>query len=294
MSEKTLSIGDRRVPLATLDEMYQSGADVPVVPVASWEETGSRGRVIRTVRSEKAVALAPESAVRYAEKAFVFPTATVRELSFHASTGGVLRKITDETVIFVLNGSCRLETGTDVIDLSDEDLVFLPDGVLRGSGDATLIAWTVEHTFAGAPDETTLADLKMQVVRKADRIMKDKAEWDEDGERNVLEASEPLTDVPGGAIRLRLEMYPIIGNVFALVTGFKGGPTFEYKATWDNYLYIRSGSYRYFQDDVEFEARPGDVIREIGGHPHHWIRHEDSSFLVATSMPVILPTLNDS
>ena len=290
MQEKQLSIGDQLVPFATLDEMYQSGSEVPAVPIASWEETSERGRVIRKIKTDKAVALAPSTAVRYAEKSFFFPTATVRELVFTASEGGVLRQITDETVVFVLSGSCRLETDGESIDLEEEDLVFLPKGELQGSDDATLIAWSVENTFTGAPEGTTHDDLQMQVVRKADRKMKDKAEWEENGDRKVMEASHPLTDVPEGAIRLRLDMYPIVGNVFALVTGFEGGPTFEYKATWDNYLYIRSGSYRYFQDDVEFEARPGDVIREIGGHPHHWIRHEDSSFLVATSMPVILPS----
>lgn len=268
---------------AVLDDMYISGDSIKPLHLAEWEEVTDSGNRLRLVRGERAVKQAPQDAVRYVEKTFMFPTGIVHELKFQESNGGIFRALTSETLIYMLKGCGSVDVNGETVDLQEGDAVIDATGTLRGSGDATVLAWTVMH-----PKHDDIATGRQgRVARKSEKRVTESAQWDVNGERYVANTKEDRARAPDDAIRLKIEVLDFERNVVGVVTGYKGGPTYEAASENDNYLYITSGSYRYFQDDVEFEARPGDVIREIAGHYHHWIRHEDSSFIVTSSLPVI-------
>ncbi|MDE0799570.1 MAG: hypothetical protein OSB02_02385 [Rhodospirillaceae bacterium] len=42
---------------------------------------------------------------------------------------------------------------------------------------------------------------------------------------------------------------------------------------------------RFFQDDIDVIAGPGDAIRETAGRFHNWIRMEDSSLVGISTAP---------
>lgn len=265
--------------------MYRSGDSVVPLQLAEWEESTERGPQLRILRGEKSVERAPASAARYTEKTFTFPTAVVRELVFAKERGGVFRALSVENVIYLAEGSGTVEIGGETVTMEAGDAVCNPSGVLRGSGDAKVICWTVAHTFPDAPERPSAAETP-KLMRQAESRVMESAQWDEGGPRIVARTEEEIGNAPSDAIRLKIAAMDFGCNVVAHVNGYEGGPTYEAASTYDNYIYILSGAYRYFQDDVTFEARPGDVIREISGHYHHWIRHEDSSFVVTTSLPV--------
>ena len=157
--------------------------------------------------------------------------------------------------------------------------------LLHGAGDAKIIAWAVtDPRVIDSKSDNSQSDSK--VLRRNECKVIESTQWDMNGERYVARAQKDRSRAPADAIRLKIEVLDFEHNVVGVVTSYKGGPTYEAESEFDNYIYITSGAYRYFQDDVEFEAWPGDVIREISGHFHHWIRHEDSSFVVSSSLPL--------
>lgn len=266
--------------------MYMSGDSIQPLHLAEWEESTDSGTRYRLVRGERAIMLAPQKAVRYVEKTFMFPTGIVHELKFQGSKGGMFRALTSETLIYMLHGSGTVEVNGETVALQEGDAAIGATGALRGKGDATVLAWTVTHPKPSGSASATEVD-QARVVRKTDKKVTESAQWDVNGERYVATTMEDRARAPDNAIRLKISVLDFECNVVGIVNGYKGGPTYEAASENDNYLYITSGSYRYFQDDVEFEARPGDVIREIAGHYHHWIRHENSSFIVTSSLPVL-------
>lgn len=271
---------------ARLQDMYRSGDSVVPVALAEWGDGAGGTQQLNVARGEAAVKRAPATAARYYEKTFPFATGVVRELTFEEAKGGMFRAITVENVVYMVEGSGTIEIAGETVAIEAGDAACNPGGVLRGSGDAKVIAWTVEHTFPDAP-ESSRRDAVPKLVRGSESRVMESAQWDEGGPRIVARTAEEIRSAPSDAIRLRIAAMDFGCNVVARVDGYRGGPTYEAASTFDNYLYILSGAYRYFQDDVAFEARPGDVIREISGHYHHWIRHEDSSFVVATSLPLL-------
>lgn len=273
-------------PFGNLEDMYMSGKSVKPIHIAEWEEESEAGLRNRIIRGEKVVGLSPAIASRYREKTFTFPTGIVQELIFKEGNGGMYRSLNLENYIFMLEGEGTIELNGQVFEIKQGDAAQCCGGaVLRGGGDSRVIAWTVsDPTTVITHTDQRLSNLTIK--RRSESKVNESAQWDIDGERYVATDPDDRSRAPDDAIRLKTAVLDFGSNVVGVVTSYKGGPTYEAASKNDNYLYIVSGSYRYFQDDVEFEARPGDVIREISGHYHHWIRHEDSSFLVSSSLPL--------
>ena len=128
------------------DTFVVRGADRSATPMAAWEEDGN----IRTVGGD-AVGQAREGAVTYEAKLVEWPTATVKVLTFAKENGGVLHPITDETLIYVLEGKVQASVAGKGVALSAGDVASLPDGALRNSSspaDAVVVAWTAATQFA--------------------------------------------------------------------------------------------------------------------------------------------------
>lgn len=230
-----------------------SGSDRAPIPMAAW----SRDDGFRSAAGAEAVAGAPNDAVRYSAKIVRWPTATVKVLTFAGETGGVLHPLTDETLIYVLEG--RLQTTVDgkVVALTAGDVASLPEGALQNlatPGDAVVVAWTAASL---TPDPAAA------VVRL------------KDVEQNVL---------GGGGLKLRRYEFP--GNSVRAVGLGKGFKTNPNSAKTDSLIYITEGPLRFFQDGKEFTVTAGDFIREVAGLQHNWDVTEESGFVTTSALPI--------
>ena len=268
-------------PLNPSSEVFIRGADVEPWHLAEWEVVDERGSRIRIVWGEDAVAAAPFEASRYTEKAYVFPSGTIRVLDFKKDQGGMLHAITVETALYMLKGEGTVDVAGDTVRISKGDVVSYPSGTLRGDGDATVILWHVTGTKINE-------QAKAMVVRKEDTSFMQLGYWNgPDGNRIIATTAEELKNAPTDAIRLDMNSYELDGNTFGVTKNYKGGPTNKTRGDRDALLYITSGKMRFFQDDVDIIAGPGDAIREIAGRYHNWIRLEDSSFVAIGTAPVV-------
>ena len=266
-------------PVNPSGDFFIAGEAIQPMLLAEWEVVDDRGSRIRIVWGQEAVDQAPDNASRYTQKTYPFPTGTIRVLNFKANRGGMLHAITVETGIFMLQGSGTVEVAGETVALSEGDMVSYPSGVLRGSGDARVIAWTVTGTQINAGASAAL-------IRGADAPVTHSAEWNENGERVRASTPEQLQRAPDAAIRLSVKRYTFDGNSVRVAHSKKGGPTTRRTSDLDALIYVTSGRLRFFQDDEDVVAGPGDAIREIAGHYHHWYRLEDSSFVATSSLPV--------
>lgn len=261
-------------------EMHIKGDSVPVQHVAEWDSKAREGATV-LISWDKDVAKAPKEAVKYEQKSFVFPTGTIRVLEFKKATGGVLHMITMENEIFVLKGTVTVDVGGQNVTLNAGDAAYYPSGVMRGKGDATILAWNVTGTVPAT-------QAKAQVVRAKDASTSQSAEWDgPDGKRVRANKPEELKKMPKNAIKLAVTRYTFDGNSVRVAKNFKGGPTSPASGGLDALIYVTSGKLKFYQDGKEFDAVPGDAIREIAGARHYWNRLEDSSFVATSSLPVM-------
>jgi quercetin dioxygenase-like cupin family protein len=284
LSAQTLPVHAVRnaAPVNPTSEFHIVGGSLTPMLLAEWdaENATGLGKTVQIVWGKDAVDKAPAKASKYEQKTYSFPTGTIRLLEFSKAKGGMIHAITVETAIFMLKGSGTVEVAGRTVSLQAGDAVNYPSGVLRGEGDATVIAWTVTGTLNNEAS-------KAAVVRGAEAPVSHSAEWDEGGKRVRARTPEELTKAPADAIRLSVKRYAFDGNSVRVANSKKGGPTSPTSSELDALIYVTSGKLRFFHDDQSIEAMPGDAIREIAGHQHHWYRIEDSSFVAISSLPVI-------
>ena len=192
-------------------EMHIKGDSVPVQHVAEWDSKAREGATV-LISWDKDVAKAPKEAVKYEQKSFVFPTGTIRVLEFKKATGGVLHMITMENEIF------EQKPDDPRLIFNAGDAAYYPSGVMRGKGDATILAWNVTGTVPAT-------QAKAQVVRAKDASTSQSAEWDgPDGKRVRANKPEELKKMPKNAIKLAVTRYTFDGNSVRVAKNFKGGP----------------------------------------------------------------------
>jgi quercetin dioxygenase-like cupin family protein len=268
-------------PTDPSNEVFIPRDKADVLELAEWDSKSPRGDTVQIVWGRDEVAKAPAAASKYVQRSYVFPTGTIRVLEFKKETGGMIHMITSETALYMLKGAGRVGVAGKDVEIAERDLVSYPSGVLRGSGDATVILWTV----TGAKLNEAA---KSKVVRAADAVEVNSAEWDEGGKRVRGRTPEELAKAPKNAIRLKINRYDFDGNSVRVTVNYKGGPTSPVSGSkTDSLIYVTGGRLQHFQDGESMIAVPGDAIREAAGSTNYWIRLEDSSFVATSSQPVV-------
>ena len=246
-----------RAQMSEGDDVYVvPGSSLPFVNMAAWYVSSQVESV-----TGSSVASAPSNAVRYKAKEVYWPTARVRVMTFDDATGGVLHPITDETVLYVLEGAATVGVGGETVSLSAGDVVSFPSGTLRNPGapvDATIITWT-------APSLT--GEVQPTHVR-----------W--------IDVEE------GGFGPIKLRRYQFPGNSVRAVKLAAGGSTNPNSAKTDSLIYVTGGPMTFYQNGEEFEVSEGDFIREIAGLQHNWAIHSDSGFVTTSGLPLDMAGIN--
>jgi len=219
--------------------------------MAAWEKSGELQSA-----SGDAVKGAPRNAVRYDAKMVAWPTATVKVLTFTRKAGGVLHPITDETIVYVLQGSVDASVDGKPVTLLTGDVASLPKGALTNPGkkkaDAVVVAWTAASLVPGATPA---------VVRAA--------------------ATPPAkTGLMG------LSRYTFPGNSVRAVSQAPGFKTTPASAKTDSLIYVTTGGMRFMQDGQTFDVKAGDFIREVAGMQHFWDVSEQAGFVTTSALPV--------
>lgn len=266
-------------PVSPAADFVIRGSAVEPMLLAEWDSDGPMGRTVQIVWGQAAVDKAPAQASRYRQKTYSFPSGTIRVLEFDAGGGGMIHAITAETAIFMLRGVGAVEVAGELVSLAEGDAVNYPSGVLRGPGPATVIAWTVTGTVNNEAS-------RAMRVRRADAVVTDTAEWEQNGRRVTARGADDVAAAPAGAVRLSVARYEFPGNSVRVARNFKGGPTSPRSSELDALIYITSGHMQFTQDGRAVEVVPGDAIREIAGATHFWNRYEDSSFVATSSLPL--------
>ncbi|MFL2770133.1 MAG: cupin domain-containing protein [Rhodospirillaceae bacterium] len=234
------------------------GDDIYVVPdssassiaMAAWID----GDIVMSAMGEN-TSEAPLNAIRYSAKEANWPTARVRALTFDKSKGGVLHPITDETLLYVLEGSARVGVGDTTVALSAGDVVSFPSGTLTNHNvemDAIIVTWTTPSlTGERTPTHVRWADVE-----------------------------------EGGFGPIKLRRYSFPGNSVRAVKLAAGGSTNPNSAKTDSLIYVTAGPMTFFQNGQEFVVDRGDFIREIAGAMHHWNIQSDSGFVTTSGLPL--------
>ncbi len=224
-----------------------SGASVLPMRLVEWDADGPMGRTVQ-IAWDDAVDKAPPNASRYQQKTYSFPTGTIRLLEFRKETGGMVHAITSETAIFMLRGVGSVEVAGKTVTLGAGDAVNYPSGVLRGAGDASVLAWTVTGT----------------VNNEASPAM-------------LLRASSA-----GGDVR----HYAFPGTSVRWARRAGRAPDASPAREVDSLVYVIAGRLKFTQGGKAVEALPGDAIREIAGQARSWSALAPSSFVAIDSLPV--------
>ncbi len=272
---------NKKVSNEILGQTFISGDSIEKIPRAAWEIADSSGSRIVSVSGKVAVHEAPASASRYSSKSYVFPTGTIWVFEFKKSQGGMIHAIKEENALYVLQGEGSVEVSGERLPIKQGDVVSYPAGALRGEADAIILAWKVTGT-------TSKDESRPMFIKSADAKVRLLGYWPgPDGQRVVVTTAEELRHAPSQAIRLEMRSYPFDGNSVTVTKNYRGGPTNKSTGDRDGLLYITSGKMRFFQDDIDVIAGPGDAIRETAGKYHNWIRLEDSSFVGIGTTPAI-------
>jgi len=227
------------------------GKDLEAVPVAEWEK---RGKTLVAVGKEQ-IRKAPRRAVRYSVKTVVWPTGTVRVLSF-SKAGGLLHAVTDETEIYVLRGSVKVNVGGTVESLKAGDVVSHPSGVLRAGDvaeDTTLVTWNVGPVSSDAPVPTVV---RGEAVK-------------EGGPAGVLLLKR--YEFPGNSVR-----------VATMAAGSRNGPA---SAKTDSLMYFKDGHVQFTEGDEVYDVHAGDFLWEQAGQTHRWEHLDGGSFVTTSALP---------
>lgn len=251
---------------------------VSVARAAEWVERRRDGAfsLCRAIGDD---AIADASRVPcYEERRYEAATGQVRRIDFLPHAEGTVCALSGNQALVLLDGLGRVETSAGSRELEPGTVVSYPEGLFRNETAASLLLWQIRPDPPGRRP--------MAAMEQSQSLHSDTLEWMEAGERVVVAVADAGGRAPDDGIRLELWRYHFDGFSVGIAQGKRGGPTFEYTSDYDQLLYITEGSYRFFQDDVEVEVRAGDLVREIAGHSHHWIRHEDSGFVGVTSQPI--------
>lgn len=259
-------------------EMLVPRERVPVLSVAEWVESRRDG-AFSLLRAAGADSIAAANrAPCYEERSYVAATGSMRRIDFLPGAEQTVCNLSGNEALVLLDGVGRIEASAGSHRLTPGAAVAYPEGLFRNEGAATLLLWRIR------PDPPGVRP--MATMEQAQSLHSETLEWMEAGKRVVVPVADACDRAPEGAIELELWRYDFDGFSIGIAQGKRGGPTFEYTSDYDQLLYITEGSYRFFQDDVEVEVQAGDLVREIAGHYHHWIRHEDSGFVGVTSGPL--------
>ena len=226
-------------------------ADLTPVAMAEWEASGKT----LSATGASAAAKAPKKAVRYTVKSVAWPTGTVRVLSF-SKAGGVLHAITDETEIYVLSGSIKVNVGGTVASLKAGDVASHASGVIH-TGDVaeetTLVTWNVGPVSAENPAPT---------VVRGDTIK-------EGGNASVVLIKR--YEFPGNSIR-----------VATMAKGSRNGPA---TAKTDSLMYVTQGHVQFTEGDEVDDVHAGDFLWEKAGETHKWEHLDGGSFVTTSGLP---------
>jgi quercetin dioxygenase-like cupin family protein len=238
------------------DVYVMADSTLPSIAMAAWNDGD---KVKFAARAD--TANAPNNAVTYTAKQVVWPTGRVRVMTFNKDNGGVLHPITDETLLYVLEGKAEVGVGDQTASLVAGDVVSFPSGALRNSGDAsdaTIVTWNVPSlTGDNTPTHVKGADVQ------------------EGG---------------GGAITLKRYTFP--GNSVRAVKLAAGGSTNPNSAKTDSMIYVTGGPMTFFQNGLEFIVNKGDFIREVADATHNWIVQENSGFVTTSGLPLDMSGIN--
>jgi quercetin dioxygenase-like cupin family protein len=228
------------------------GAERAATPMAAWDDKGT----LRTAAGTDAVRRAPRKAVKYEAKMVAWPTATVKVLTFRKRDGGVLHPITDEKLLYVLEGSVQATVDGKAETLGAGDVASLPAGALANPGgtaaDAVVVAWTAASLTPGATPA---------VVRAG-------------------------SVTPQAAGQLTIRRYEFPGNSVRAVGLAKGLKTNPNSAKTDSLIYVTRGPMQFMQDGQQFTVNSGDFLREVAGLMHNWDVTEESGFVTTSALPV--------
>jgi quercetin dioxygenase-like cupin family protein len=228
------------------------GAERAATPMAAWVAKGT----LRTAAATDAVRKAPRKSVKYEAKMVAWPTATVKVLTFRKRDGGVLHPITDEKLLYVLEGSVQATVDGKAETLGAGDVASLPAGALANPGgtaaDAVVVAWTAASLTPGATPA---------VVRAG-------------------------SVTPQAAGQLTIRRYEFPGNSVRAVGLAKGLKTNPNSAKTDSLIYVTRGPMQFTQDGQQFTVNSGDFLREVAGLMHNWDVTEESGFVTTSALPV--------
>jgi quercetin dioxygenase-like cupin family protein len=233
------------------DTYVVAGKDRAATPMAAWQKKGA----VLTAAGADAVKKAPRKAVRYEAKIVAWPTATVKVLTFRKANGGVLHPLTDETLVYVLEGSAQATVNGKPVVLATGDVASLPSGSLTNPGapvDAVVVAWTAASLTPGATPAVVTA--------------------------------QSLTPQAAGQLTIRRYEFP--GNSVRAVGLAKGMKTSPNSAKTDSMIYVTRGPMKFTENGQEFTVTAGDFLREVAGLMHNWDVTEESGFVTTSALPL--------
>ena len=233
------------------DTYVVAGKDRAATPMAAWQKKTK----VLTAAGADAVKKAPRNAVRYDAKIVAWPTATVKLLTFRKANGGVLHPITDETLVYVLEGNAQATVNGKAVVLATGDVASLPSGALSNPGkpvDAVLVAWTAGSLMPGATP--------------------------------TVVAAQSVAPQTMGQLTIRRYEFP--GNSVRAVNLAKGMKTPPNSAKTDSLIYVTRGPMQFTENGQTFTVTGGDFLREVTGVQHNWDVTEESGFVTTSALPV--------
>lgn len=241
--------------------------------VAEWE-TGATANIAVDAEAKKA----PANASRYTERAYVFPTGSVRILDFDKNAP-VFHKVTTETALRVMKGSIEIDMDGAKTKLNEGDIVQSPKGVFRGAAsqnDTQILLWKTTSKVANPKTGIIRADAAKPTFS---------AEWEENGKSVRAATPEDLAKAPKDAMRLTVMRYELDGNSVRVVTSVNKGVSSTTSGKIDGIGYITFGNAILVENGKEYPIGPGDVFRQVGGATHNWKRGGDVQFVSTSTMP---------
>ena len=253
------------------DLSHIPGASAPSSMVAEWyDSTQTPGNGHRIAASKATFADAPDTASRYEAKLYVFPSGTLRTLSFKKNLPAY-HLITFETIIYVLSGTAIL-TPLDnhpgkPVAVRAGDALFLPSGVLsnpKPSESLVILQCFVERTVRNA---------KKSVVTSKQAPTLDAVEWQREGNA------------------LRAKTYPFEGNTLRVITLNGARSARVIAKTADVLVYVAKGTARRKEGDRVVQIVAGDCVREKAGGTASWESLEETTLLAIDARldPAMLP-----
>ena len=253
------------------DISHISGASAPSSLVAEWyDSTQPPGNGFRIAATKATFDKAPVTASRYEAKLYVFPSGTLRTLTFQKNVSSY-HLITFETIIYVLSGAATLtpldnHPGRPVI-VRAGDALFLPSGVLanpKSSENLVILQCFVERTVRNA---------RKSIVTSKQAHTLDTVDWQV--ENNAL----------------RAKTYPFEGNTLRVVTLNRAHNARVTARTADFLVYVVKGKARRKEGDRIVQIVAGDCVREKVGGAASWEALEETILVAIDARldPAMLP-----